>query len=153
LGHQKIQCSGTYPVQNPSNNKSSTKLGIFFELLFFCWFWLRREILLKRNADYRETGLNDVSCSMKCTRTERRSVGSTLVRYLGVVLCELAEGGGEPGVVGSRSDEPQTEDGIVRHLGVSVVRELAAIHKSNVSDPDSIRSVDPFSDPNPGMTK
>jgi hypothetical protein len=56
-----------------------------------------------------------------------------------VVLCELAEGGGEPGVVGSRSDEPQTEDGIVRHLGVSIVRELAAIHKSCVSDLDSIR--------------
>ena len=67
-----------------------------------------------------------------------------------MVLCELAEGGGEPGVVGSRSDEPQTEDGIVRHLGVSVVRELAAIHKSSVLDPDSNRSVDPNPDPNPG---
>ncbi len=70
-----------------------------------------------------------------------------------MVLCELAESGGEPGVVGSRSDEPQTENGIVRHLGVSVVREFAAIQKSYVSEPDSMRSVDPFPDPNPGRQK
>jgi hypothetical protein len=111
-------------------------------------------MLLKGNADHTNTAqrclppYETIPRVCTCTRTERRSAGEH-PGYLGVVLCELAEGGGEPGVVGSRSDEPQTEDGIVRHLRVSVVRELAAIHKSFVTEPDSISSVDLYPDPNP----
>ena len=47
--------------------------------------------------------------------------------HLGVVLGQLAQCGGQPGVVGPGPYQPQAKDGVVRHLGVSVVGELAAI--------------------------
>jgi hypothetical protein len=47
-------------LQLLSNNKSSTKLGIFLKLVFLCWFRLPRKMLLKGEQDHTETGLNDV---------------------------------------------------------------------------------------------
>ena len=43
---------------------------------------------------------------------------------LGVILSQLSQHGGQPGVVGSGPDQSQTEDGGVSNLWVCVVREL-----------------------------
>ena len=44
-----------------------------------------------------------------------------------MVLGQLAQRGGQPGVVGPGPYQPQAKDRVVRHLGVRVVGELAAI--------------------------
>ena len=45
--------------------------------------------------------------------------------YLSTDATHLSQQSGQPGVVGSSPDETHGKDGVVSHLGVRVVRELA----------------------------
>ena len=47
-----------------------------------------------------------------------------IVLVLGMVLCQLAQNGGQTGVAGDDPDEAQAEDSVVSHLDVVIVGEI-----------------------------